>query len=82
VDIVGEGGDLVVDLASGEAPEEIAGRVALGGGSKSAWIVRRVGVIGLEYDDQRDPRCVTGQIREATTCPSLWMGHAASGRSP
>ena len=39
-------------------------------------IVRRTGVIGIEYRDERGPRCVTGQVRDERYHVTLTVEHA------
>src|SRR5439155_7542420 len=41
-----------------------------------ARIVRRPGVTGLDYRDERGPRCVTGQLREERYHVTLTVEHA------
>ena len=42
-----------------------------------ARIVRRTGVTGIEYRDERGPRCVTGQTRDERYHVTLTVEHAA-----
>ena len=48
--------DVMVLVGSGFSPPDVMGLLAR--------IVARAGVIGLEYRDERGPRCVTGQSRD------------------
>src|SRR2546429_174406 len=41
-----------------------------------ARIVRRPGVTGLDYRDERGPRCVTGQLRDERYHVTLTVEHA------
>ena len=48
--------DVMVHVGSGFSPPDVM--------SLLAWIVSRPGVTGLDYRDERGPRCVTGQVRD------------------
>lgn len=48
--------DVMVLAGGGFSPADVMGLLAR--------IVRRAGVTGLEYRDERGPRCVTGQVRD------------------
>lgn len=48
--------DVMVLVGSGFSPPDVMGLLAR--------MVTRAGVIGLEYRDERGPRCVTGQLRD------------------
>ena len=48
--------DVMVLAGGGFSPPDVMGLLAR--------IVRRAGVTGLEYRDERGPRCVTGQVRD------------------
>jgi hypothetical protein len=48
--------DVMVLVGGGFSPPDVMGLLAR--------IVRRAGVTGLEYRDERGPRCATGQVRD------------------
>jgi hypothetical protein len=59
----------VMVLAGGDfSPREVMGLLAR--------IVRRAGVTGLEYRDERGTRCVTGQVRDERYHVTLTVEHA------
>jgi len=63
--------DVMVHVGSGFSPPDVM--------SLLAWIVSRPGVTGLDYRDERGPRCVTGQVRDERYHVPLTVEHA--GRS-
>jgi len=60
--------DVMVLAGPGFSPQDVMGLLAR--------IVRRAGVTGLEYRDERGPRCVTGQLRDERYHVTLTVEHA------
>ena len=60
--------DVMVLAGSDFSPPDVMGLLAR--------IVRRTGVTGVEYRDERGPRCVTGQVRDERYHVTLTVEHA------
>lgn len=60
--------DVMVLAGRDFAPKDVMGLLAR--------IVRRPGVTGLDYRDERGPRCVTGQLRDERYHVTLTVDHA------
>jgi hypothetical protein len=60
--------DVMVHVGSGFSPGDVMRLLAR--------IVSRPGVTGLDYRDERGPRCVTGQVRDERYHISLTVEHA------
>ena len=60
--------DVMVLAGSGFSPPDVMGLLAR--------IVRRTGVTGVEYRDERGLRCVTGQVRDERYHVTLTVEHA------
>ncbi|HEX6526403.1 MAG TPA: hypothetical protein VF070_41275 [Streptosporangiaceae bacterium] len=59
--------DVMVYVGSGFSPQDVMGLLAR--------LVSRPGVTGLEYRDERGPRCVTGQVRDERYHVPLTVAH-------
>jgi hypothetical protein len=60
--------DVMVLAGRGFSPQDVMGLLAR--------IVSRAGVTGIEYRDERGPRCVTGQVRDERYHVTLTVEHA------
>ena len=60
--------DVMVLAGRGCSPQDVMGLLAR--------IVSRAGVTGIEYRDERGPRCVTGQVRDERYHVTLTVEHA------